>query len=244
MNNAPIALLNELLTLNVKLSVVDGNLKIDAVKGVLTPDLISRIKENKASIIHHLNEVNMEDDKNYPPLHPIDRNQPLALSFTQQRFWFMEQLNPGNISNIPLTANLDGNLNIDLLEQSFIALIRANESLRTTYIVNGSAAFKGEPVQIINSVPKFRLSYYDLSQLTGKDQLSALNAQFQQTCLARFDLTIDLMLRKPTQAICCHSSYCFRRLVHEPPPQTSHRALHGFNTTTNAPKIGISAPIR
>ena len=47
------------------------------------------------------------------------RNNTFPLSFAQQRLWFLDQLEPGNVAyNLPKGIVLHGELNIDQLEQA------------------------------------------------------------------------------------------------------------------------------
>lgn len=67
------------------------------------------------------------------------------LSFSQQRLWFLDQLDPGNLTfNIPAAVKITGPLNLQALEQSLNRLIQRHESLRTVFDTRS-----GQPVQII-----------------------------------------------------------------------------------------------
>src|SRR5690348_8104523 len=74
-----------------------------------------------------------------PPL-PIrvrEQNEPASLSLTQERLWFIDQINPGDVSsNISRAVRIKGDLKKDLLQQSLQAIIDRHESLRTTFATN------------------------------------------------------------------------------------------------------------
>ncbi|WP_331831757.1 amino acid adenylation domain-containing protein [Pseudomonas sp. LH21] len=71
----------------------------------------------------------------------VDRNQPLPLSYAQQRQWFLWQLEPESAAyNIPSALRLKGELNIEALRSSFAALIARHETLRTTFRQQGDSA--------------------------------------------------------------------------------------------------------
>src|SRR5687767_11600797 len=63
------------------------------------------------------------------------------LSFPQQRFWFMDQLEPGSSAyNSPMSVRLLGTLRFPALESSFNEVVRRHGSLRTTFPVVGDEA--------------------------------------------------------------------------------------------------------
>ena len=51
-----------------------------------------------------------------PPIKRAARNQPLPLSYAQQRLWFLDQLEPGSPTyNVPTAVRLNGRLSISAL---------------------------------------------------------------------------------------------------------------------------------
>jgi amino acid adenylation domain-containing protein len=80
-----------------------------------------------------------------PPVTRTERDRPLPLSFSQQRLWFLEQLEPGGSAyNVPVALRLRGALDVAALERSLGEIVRRHESLRTTFAAEGD-----EPVQVI-----------------------------------------------------------------------------------------------
>ena len=61
------------------------------------------------------------------------------LSFAQERFWFLEQLEPGDPSHhVPGASRLRGRLDVDVLRHAVQVVVDRHEMLRTTFrILNG-----------------------------------------------------------------------------------------------------------
>lgn len=96
-----------------------------------------------------------------PPLVPLLRSGPLALSFAQQRFWFLHQLDPTSpIYNIAQGLRLTGDLRLEVLRQALDEVVRRHESLRTTFVVAG-----GSPWQKIEPFQPRTLPLVDLTAL-------------------------------------------------------------------------------
>jgi amino acid adenylation domain-containing protein/non-ribosomal peptide synthase protein (TIGR01720 family) len=75
---------------------------------------------------------------------PIERTENLPLSFAQQRFWILTQLEPNSSSyNIPLAVQIQGNINLEILQRSFQEIVQRQEILRTGfYGQDGQASLK------------------------------------------------------------------------------------------------------
>ncbi|HKI03227.1 MAG TPA: amino acid adenylation domain-containing protein, partial [Thermoanaerobaculia bacterium] len=80
-----------------------------------------------------------------PPVRRVGRDAPLPLSFTQERLWFIDQLEPGSaVYNLPLALRLRGPLDVEALGAAWDGIVRRHEALRTTF-----ALVDGRPVQVI-----------------------------------------------------------------------------------------------
>ncbi|PMV20426.1 MULTISPECIES: non-ribosomal peptide synthase/polyketide synthase [unclassified Pseudomonas] len=72
------------------------------------------------------------------PLVALTRDRPLALSFAQERQWFLWQLDPSSAAyHVPSALHLRGRLDVAALEQAFQALVQRHEPLRTTFVEEG-----------------------------------------------------------------------------------------------------------
>ncbi|HEU0080094.1 MAG TPA: condensation domain-containing protein, partial [Longimicrobiaceae bacterium] len=84
------------------------------------------------------------------------------LSFTQQRLWFIDRLEPGSPAyNMPFPLRLRGALHVPSLERAFGEVVRRHQSLRTRF-----PAVEGEPVQRIEPAGDFHLPVDELTTLT------------------------------------------------------------------------------
>ncbi|HZI08637.1 MAG TPA: condensation domain-containing protein, partial [Archangium sp.] len=96
-----------------------------------------------------------------PALERASREQPLPLSFAQQRMWFLEQLEPGRSTyNMPAALRVSGPLDVAALERCFTELVRRHEVLRTTYQAQGGSA-----LQVIHAPTALPVGRVDLSAL-------------------------------------------------------------------------------
>ncbi|MEZ4868171.1 MAG: amino acid adenylation domain-containing protein [Caldilineaceae bacterium] len=102
------------------------------------------------------------------------------LSFTQQRFWFLEQLEPGHpLYNEWTAVRFRGALDRAVLEQSLQELVRRHAALRTTFAVHD-----GEPQQRIApslAVPLHQIDLQHLPAQTRQDEVERLaRSEIQQ----------------------------------------------------------------
>ncbi|HYH82898.1 MAG TPA: condensation domain-containing protein, partial [Longimicrobium sp.] len=94
------------------------------------------------------------------PIVPVERGGRLALSFAQQRLWFLEQLGElGSTYHIPQQLRLRGALDRAALARTLARIVARHESLRTVFV-----RVDGEPEQRILPVEEsgFGLVEHDL----------------------------------------------------------------------------------
>jgi amino acid adenylation domain-containing protein/non-ribosomal peptide synthase protein (TIGR01720 family) len=95
-----------------------------------------------------------------PPIRRVPRQDLLPLSFSQQRLWVLDQLQPGLPTyNLPGALRLAGPLAVDALLRSLGEVVRRHEVLRTRF-----PAGEGLASQVIEP-PSFFLPQVDLSGL-------------------------------------------------------------------------------
>jgi amino acid adenylation domain-containing protein len=97
-----------------------------------------------------------------PPILPVPREGALPLSFGQERLWFLDQLEPGPLYNMPLSMRLQAGLEPAVLERVLGEVVRRHEALRTTF-----RAVNGQPEQVIAPPAAWSLPRVDLSALSA-----------------------------------------------------------------------------
>jgi Condensation domain len=86
---------------------------------------------------------------------------PFPLSFSQQRLWFIDRLEPGNPAyNIADALKLRGRLDVPVLARVLSEIVRRHEALRTTFDV-----VEGRPVQRVEAPVPVAVPVVDLSGL-------------------------------------------------------------------------------
>jgi amino acid adenylation domain-containing protein len=126
-----------------------------------------------------------------PPIVPVARDADLPLSFSQERMWFLDQLEvTGAAYNIPVALRLSGSLDVTALEQSFNEIIRRHEILRTNY-----KKVKGRPVQVITPTCELALAVTDLRHIPPDEREAAACRLTNEEAGRLFDLARDLLLR-------------------------------------------------
>jgi amino acid adenylation domain-containing protein len=101
-----------------------------------------------------------------PPVLRVDR-EPLGgrlpLSYSQERLWFLDQLDPGSPAyNVAVALALRGNLDRRAFAWSLGGVVRRQEALRTSF-----GQVEGQPVQVIAPPFDLPVPWVDLSGLPG-----------------------------------------------------------------------------
>ncbi len=128
---------------------------------------------------------------NIPPLSKSASNAEPPLSFSQQRLWFLDQLQPGGwFYNIATAVRLTGKLNSSALQKSLEELVRRHESLRTTF-----DSKSGKPVQVIAANADAPLFTQDLSNLAPDARERELKRLAAAEAQKPFDLAVGPLFR-------------------------------------------------
>lgn len=98
---------------------------------------------------------------------PLSRaSDTFALSFAQQRLWFLSQLQQENaVYNVSGGVRMEGPLSVAALERALDEIVRRHEALRTTI-----RQIEGEPVQIISEPQAFYLPKFDLRNVPASQR--------------------------------------------------------------------------
>ncbi|TAE58569.1 MAG: non-ribosomal peptide synthetase, partial [Nostocales cyanobacterium] len=153
-------------------------------------DLIKRL-ENLSPEKRELVLQKLKKQQKTPILQPLSKDNPLPLSFAQQRLWFINQLEGENcVYNVPFFWQINGILNINALEKSLLEISQRHEILRTSFDVVDDL-----PTQIIHTQPTLKIEVIDWQNLPEKEQLNKAKnlaiAELQQP----FNLSKDPLLR-------------------------------------------------
>ena len=96
-----------------------------------------------------------------PPVVPVPRNGSAPLSFSQERLWFLDQLQPDSTAyNVLIGLELSGSLDVPALERSIQEIVRRHETLRTSF-----SMVNGQLVQVIAGDIELGICRRDLSEM-------------------------------------------------------------------------------
>src|SRR6266446_4518142 len=112
-------------------------------------------------------------------------------SYSQQRLWFLDQLQPGSGAyNVPTAARLQGPLDAAALERALNEVVARHESLRTTF-----ASEAGVPVQVVTPALAVPLPVEDLSALAPDARDAGLALLLSEAASVPFDLKDGPLVR-------------------------------------------------
>ncbi len=126
-----------------------------------------------------------------PPLREVPRDGDLPLSFSQQRLWFLDQLQPGDpLYNISAAFLLAGPLAAGAFAAAFSEVVRRHEVLCTRFAATG-----GEPRQVIDREASLAMPCIDLAALPPARREQEAARLVREESLAPFDLTGGAVMR-------------------------------------------------
>ena len=113
-----------------------------------------------------------------------ERGERLALSFAQQRLWFLGQMEGGSEAyHIPLRMRMRGALDVGALRRALERIVARHEVLRTTF-----AVVEGEPVQRIQAVEQARFELREEDLRERGETSEELARRIQEEAERPFDL--------------------------------------------------------
>ncbi|NUU37569.1 non-ribosomal peptide synthetase [Pseudomonas sp. C2B4] len=114
-----------------------------------------------------------------------------ALSYAQQRMWFLWQLDPhSGAYNLPGAVRLTGRLNLSALEQAFANLVARHETLRTVFAPQADDSL----LQVPATTPLV-IDHADFSALPATERELAVAQAAEQQSVLPFDLGSGPLLR-------------------------------------------------
>ncbi|WP_242295072.1 condensation domain-containing protein, partial [Bacillus cereus group sp. BfR-BA-01381] len=166
------------------------------IRDVLQIDLPLRTFFEDPTVAGILNNIEkMKRDSSYSqslPIQPVTREENLPLSFAQQRLWFLDQLEPGNVSyNIPAAISFKGTLNVQALNQSINEIIRRHEILRTVF-----KEVEDKPVQVVMPFQQKNIEVIDLTKLVKEKKEYEKNELIKKEAHRAFDLNKGPLIRE------------------------------------------------
>ncbi|MCF5508877.1 non-ribosomal peptide synthase/polyketide synthase, partial [Pseudomonas sp. PA-3-6H] len=121
----------------------------------------------------------------------VDRSQPVPLSYSQQRMWFLWQMEPDSPAyNVGGMARLRGVLDVGRFEASLQALIMRHETLRTTF-----PSVDGVACQKVSAQTNVRMGWQDFSALNEPQRQQRLQQLADVEAHTPFNLETGPLLR-------------------------------------------------
>lgn len=184
-------LLSRLRKLDVRTSLDGDRLTLSAPKGALSAELRDELGRRRDELKAYLKgKGGQVADASRPgieqlPLLRLRRDVEHPVSHTQQRLWFVRQMNPGStVYNIPSVIRFEGRLDERAMEHALKQIVERHESLRTRFVVRD-----GVPHCQVESAVEFRLETRDVSHLEEPERTRVAMAETQEVVERPFDLS-------------------------------------------------------
>ncbi|MFN0204707.1 MAG: amino acid adenylation domain-containing protein [Planctomycetota bacterium] len=147
-------------------------------------DRLKNLSPAKRQLLERLKNTKKAKGELIDPVPLGAADGPFLLSFAQERFWLLEQLEPGNPAHhIPGVARFRGDLLVHALEEAIRFVTERHESLRTTFELDGD-----RPIQIISNAAAPSIEREDLSKVSEEERLRRRRDAIQFITYTPFDL--------------------------------------------------------
>jgi len=142
-----------------------------------------------AALARQVEELSASERAHRPPLEPaLDRT---ALSFAQQRLWFLQQLDPDSVDyNLSLSTRLLGPLAAEALERALRGCLARHDSLRSRIV-----DVDGRPENRFDAPSRVALGVIDLSELSSDQRVVQVDRIRNADAHRPFDLAEGPLVR-------------------------------------------------
>lgn len=136
------------------------------------------------------------------PKCPREVGDPVDMSYSQERMWFMQELAPTSSAyNVPLAIRFHGPLNVEAMREALSCVVERHEILRTRYIKTPDGV-RGE---VVSPAPA-HIEEIQLADATESDSHEALLRQLTETSCAPFQLNEYPLFRTQVVHIAEHQA--------------------------------------
>lgn len=178
---------------NYSMFAVDNHRKPVSVSHIRNSRIKALSAEKRALLLHKLRRGQIKTKVRHH-IQRVDRkcnSEGFPISFAQQRFWLLHQLNPNSRGcNSFETFLIKGDLNVEALQQSLGFMIQRHEVMRTSF-----NNIDGAPRQFISTSATIELPVSDLSILPAKNRISRVKKSIAKFVRQPFDLSTPPLIR-------------------------------------------------
>ncbi len=154
-------------------------------------DRLAHLSPAKRALLQRLQAQEHSNDLSEVITRHEGQKTGLPLSSSQQRLWFLDQLEGANATyNMPVAVRLEGHLDVEKLERVFKEILKRHESIRTNF-----TSINGEPVQSVSDHAGWELGKIDISDTPVDDQQARISRISAAEAQLPFNLAKDCLLR-------------------------------------------------
>ncbi|MGK5049004.1 condensation domain-containing protein, partial [Janthinobacterium sp. GB4P2] len=171
----------------IVLEVQGDSLSYRGAKESVSSELLGMIRDQKKEIIEVLNR-----EKSGSGITSAKRNGLLDSSFSQQRLWFLNELDPaaGSAYLIFDAVHLAGKLHVDILQAALDIILNRHDVLRAQF-----SCVDGKVMQESRENKPFDLSIKNLQDASEEDRHAAIVSAHHDEVTKGFDLSQGPLIR-------------------------------------------------
>ncbi|WP_281560968.1 non-ribosomal peptide synthetase [Thalassomonas sp. RHCl1] len=185
---------------SISFSLQDGQIKVHAKPGALTPQVMTELKARQGQLLAWLKEQDAGQSQNKGIRPRPEAGSPTPLSWSQQRLWVIDQLEQGSAHYNMLKAfEVEGELEEAWIEKAFATIVQRHEVLHSVFENGADGA-----VQVPQQDTLFRITCVDISDKSDAGQTLYLQQLTDEESRYNFNLAQEVPLRV----------FCIRRSDH------------------------------